>query len=79
MNKMSILSLSKEELVDLLNASETQNDEMLELMYKVALAFGIEIQNPFDSEITYEVFINEFKIKMINRVEHYNELRQSIS
>jgi len=26
---MSILSLSKEELVDLLNISETQNDEMM--------------------------------------------------
>ena len=73
---MSILSLSKEELVGLLNVSETQNDEMLELMYKVALAFNIEIQNPFGSEISYEDFMNEFKIKMINRVEHYNELQQ---
>ena len=44
---MSILEHSKEEIVDMLQFSEYQNDEMLEIMYNTAVAFKIEITIEF--------------------------------
>ena len=74
---MSILEHSKEEIVEMLNVSEYQNDEMLEIMYNTAVAFKIEIKHPFSPEITYSDFITEFKIKMENRIKRYLELTES--
>ena len=75
---MSIIeNHTKEEIVDMLNVSEYQNDEMLEIMYNTAVAFKIEIKHPFSSEITYSDFITEFKIKMENRIKQYLELTES--
>tara|TARA_B100000575_G_C23100512_1_gene634911 strand:- start:1197 stop:1424 length:228 start_codon:yes stop_codon:yes gene_type:complete len=73
---MSILEHTKEEIAEMLNVAEYQNDEMLELLYDTAIAFQIEIQHPFSSEISYTDFLNEFKIKMENRVKHYKELQR---
>ena len=75
---MSIIeNHTKEEIVDMLQFSEYQNDEMLEIMYNTAVAFKIEIKHPFSSEITYSDFITEFKIKMENRIKRYLELTES--
>ena len=75
---MSILeNHTKEEIADMLNVSEYQNDEMLEILYNTAIAFKIEIKHPFTSEISYTEFIEEFKIKMNNRIKHYEELNNS--
>ena len=69
---MSIIeNHTKEEIVDMLQFSEYQNDEMLEIMYNTAVAFKIEIKHPFSSEITYSDFITEFKIKMENRIKQF--------
>ena len=74
---MSIFEHSKEEIVDMLQFSEYQNDEMLEIMYNTAVAFKIEIKHPFSTDITYSEFITEFKIKMENRIKQYLELTES--
>ena len=75
---MSIIeNHTKEEIVDMLNVSEYQNDEMLEIMYNTAVAFKIEIKHPFSTDITYSDFITEFKIKMENRIKQYLELTES--
>ena len=74
---MSILEHSKEEIVDMLQLSEYQNDEMLEIMYNTAVAFKIEIKHPFSPEITYSDFVTEFKSKMENRIKRYLELTES--
>ena len=75
---MSIIeNHTKEEIVDMLNVSEYQNDEMLEIMYNTADAFKIEIKHPFSTDITYSEFITEFKIKMNNRIKQYLELTES--
>ena len=75
---MSIIeNHTKEEIVDMLNVSEYQNDEMLEIMYNTAVAFKIEIKHPFSTEITYSDFITEFKIKMENRIKQYLEMIES--
>ena len=75
---MSIIeNHTKEEIVDMLNVSEYQNDEMLEIMYNTAVAFKIEIKHPFSPEITYSDFVTEFKIKMENRIKQYLELTES--
>ena len=75
---MSIIeNHTKEEIVDMLNVSEYQNDEMLEIMYNTAVAFKIEIKHPFSQEITYSDFVTEFKIKMENRIKRYLELTES--
>ena len=75
---MSIIeNHTKEEIVDMLNVSEYQNDEMLEIMYNTAVAFKIEIKHPFSPEITYSDFVTEFKIKMENRIKRYLELTES--
>ena len=75
---MSILeNHTKEEIADMLNMSEYQNDEMLEILYNTAVAFKIEIKHPFTPEISYTEFIEEFKIKMDNRIKHYEELNNS--
>ena len=72
---MSILeNHTKEEIADMLNMSEYQNDEMLEILYNTAVAFKIEIKHPFTPEISYTEFIEEFKIKMNNRIKQYEEL-----
>ena len=75
---MSIIeNHTKEEIVDMLNVSEYQNDEMLEIMYNTAVAFKIEIKHPFSPEITYSDFVTEFKIKMENRIKRYLEMTES--
>jgi len=75
---MSIIeNHTKEEIVDMLQFSEYQNDEMLEIMYNTAVAFKIEIKHPFSTDITYSEFITEFKIKMNNRIKQYLELTES--
>ena len=75
---MSIIeNHTKEEIVDMLQFSEYQNDEMLEIMYNTAVAFKIEIKHPFSPEITYSDFVTEFKIKMENRIKRYLELTES--
>tara|TARA_B100000963_G_scaffold328457_1_gene317030 strand:+ start:368 stop:595 length:228 start_codon:yes stop_codon:yes gene_type:complete len=74
---MSIFEHSKEEIVDMLQFSEYQNDEMLEIMYNTAVAFKIEIKHPFSTDITYSEFLTEFKIKMENRIKQYLELIES--
>ena len=75
---MSIIeNHTKEEIVDMLNVSEYQNDEMLEIMYNTAVAFKIESKHPFSPEITYSDFVTEFKIKMENRIKRYLELTES--
>ena len=75
---MSIIeNHTKEEIVDMLNVSEYQNDEMLEIMYNTAVAFKIEIKHPFSTDITYSDFVTEFKIKMENRIKQYLELTES--
>ena len=74
---MSILNHTKEEIVDMLNFSEYQNDEMLQILYNTAISFDIEIKDPFSTDISYFDFITEFKIKMSNRVNHYKELKES--
>ena len=74
---MSIFEHTKEEIVDMLQFSEYQNDEMLEIMYNTAVAFKIEIKHPFSTDITYSEFITEFKIKMNNRIKQYLELTES--
>ena len=75
---MSIIeNHTKEEIVDMLNVSEYQNDEMLEIMYNTAVAFKIEIKHPFSTDITYSEFITEFKVKMNNRIKQYLELTES--
>ena len=74
---MSIFEHTKEEIVDMLQFSEYQNDEMLEIMYNTAVAFKIEIKHPFSPEITYSDFVTEFKIKMENRIKRYLELTES--
>tara|TARA_B110000495_G_C22999636_1_gene589762 strand:- start:630 stop:860 length:231 start_codon:yes stop_codon:yes gene_type:complete len=72
---MSILeNNTKEEIVDMLNISEYQNDEMLELLYETACRLKIEIDHPFGEHISYTDFIKEYTIKMINRTNHYREL-----
>ncbi len=74
---MSIFEHTKEEIVDMLNFSEYQNDEMLEILYDTAVAFKIEIKHPFSPEITYSEFLTEFKVKMNNRIKQYLELTES--
>ena len=74
---MSIFEHSKEEIVEMLQLSEYQNDEMLEIMFNTAIAFKIEIKHPFSPEITYSDFITEFKIKMENRIKQYLEFIES--
>ena len=75
---MSIIeNHTKEEIVDMLQFSEYQNDEMLEIMYNTAVAFKIEIKHPFSTDITYSDFITEFKIKMENRIKQYLEMTES--
>ena len=74
---MSIFEHTKEEIVDMLQFSEYQNDEMLEIMYNTAVAFKIEIKHPFSTDITYSEFLTEFKIKMENRIKQYLELIES--
>ena len=75
---MSIIeNHTKEEIVDMLQLSEYQNDEMLDIMYNTADAFKIEIKHPFSPEITYSDFVTEFKIKMENRIKRYLELTES--
>ena len=75
---MSIIeNHTKEEIVDMLQFSEYQNDEMLEIMYNTAVAFKIEIKHPFSTDITYGEFITEFKVKMNNRIKQYLELIES--
>ena len=74
---MSIFEHSKEEIVDMLQFSEYQNDEMLEIMFNTAIAFKIEIKHPFSPEITYSEFLTEFKIKMNNRIKQYLEMTES--
>ena len=75
---MSILeNHTKEEIADMLNYSEYQNDEMLEILYDTAVAFKIEIKHPFSPEITYNDFLTEFKIKMENRIKQYMEMTES--
>ena len=74
---MSIFEHTKEEIVDMLNFSEYQNDEMLEILYDTAVAFKIEIKYPFSPEITYNDFLTEFKIKMENRIKQYMEMTES--
>tara|TARA_Y100000996_G_scaffold102590_1_gene74847 strand:- start:341 stop:568 length:228 start_codon:yes stop_codon:yes gene_type:complete len=74
---MSIFEHSKEEIVDMLQLSEYQNDEMLEILYDTAIAFKIEIKHPFSTDITYSEFLTEFKLKMNNRIKQYLEMAES--
>tara|TARA_B110000285_G_C15086808_1_gene596684 strand:+ start:170 stop:397 length:228 start_codon:yes stop_codon:yes gene_type:complete len=71
---MSILQKTKEEIANMLNISEYQNDEMLELLYEIAVSFNIEIAHPFSENISYTEFLEEFNQKMTNRAKHYKEL-----
>ena len=74
---MSILEHSKEEIADMLNYSEYQNDELLQTLYNTAVAFKIEIKDPFSTDISYNDFLTEFKIKMNNRIKQYLEMTES--
>ena len=75
---MSILeNHTKEEIADMLNYSEYQNDELLQTLYNTAVAFKIEIKDPFSTDISYNDFLTEFKIKMNNRVKQYLEMTES--
>ena len=75
---MSILeNHTKEEIADMLNFSEYQNDEMLQTLYNTAVAFKIEIKDPFSTDISYNDFLTEFKIKMNNRAKQYLEMTES--
>ena len=74
---MSILEHSKEEIADMLNFSEYQNDELLQTLYNTAVAFKIEIKDPFSTDISYNDFLTEFKIKMNNRAKQYMEMTES--
>tara|TARA_B100001029_G_scaffold52362_1_gene41999 strand:- start:465 stop:713 length:249 start_codon:yes stop_codon:yes gene_type:complete len=72
---MSILeNHTKEEIADMLNFSEYQNDELLQTLYNTAIAFKIEIKDPFSTDVSYNEFLTEFKIKMNNRIKQYEEL-----
>ena len=56
---MSILeNHTKEEIADMLNFSEYQNDELLQTLYNTAVAFKIEIKDPFSTDISYNDFLN---------------------
>ena len=61
----------------IINFSEYQNDELLQTLYNTAVAFKIEIKDPFSTDISYNDFLTEFKIKMNNRIKHYEELNNS--
>ena len=75
---MSILeNHTKEEIADMLNFSEYQNDELLQTLYNTAVAFKIEIKDPFSTDISYNDFLTEFKIKMNNRAKQYMEMSES--
>ena len=75
---MSIIeNHTKEEIVDMLNYSEYQNDELLQTLYNTAVAFKIEIKDPFSTDISYNDFLTEFKIKMNNRAKQYLEMTES--
>jgi len=75
---MSILeNHTKEEIADMLNYSEYQNDELLQTLYNTAVAFKIEIKDPFSTDISYNDFLTEFKIKMNNRAKQYLEMTES--
>ena len=75
---MSILqNHTKEEIADMLNFSEYQNDELLQTLYNTAVAFKIEIKDPFSTDISYNDFLTEFKIKMNNRAKQYMEMTES--
>ena len=75
---MSILqNHTKEEIADMLNFSEYQNDELLQTLYNTAVAFKIEIKDPFSTDISYNDFLTEFKIKMNNRAKQYLEMTES--
>ena len=75
---MSILeNHTKEEIADMLNFSEYQNDELLQTLYNTAVAFKIEIKAPFSTDISYNDFLTEFKIKMNNRAKQYLEMTES--
>ena len=75
---MSILeNHTKEEIADMLNYSEYQNDELLQTLYNTAVAFKIEIKDPFSTDISYNDFLTEFKIKMNNRAKQYLEMAES--
>ena len=75
---MSILeNHTKEEIADMLIFSEYQNDELLQTLYNTAVAFKIEIKDPFSTDISYNDFLTEFKIKMNNRAKQYMEMTES--
>ena len=75
---MSILeNHTKEEIADMLNFSEYQNDELLQTLYNTAVSFKIEIKDPFSTDISYNDFLTEFKIKMNNRAKQYMEMTES--
>ena len=75
---MSILeNHTKEEIADMLNYSEYQNDELLQTLYNTSVAFKIEIKDPFSTDISYNDFLTEFKIKMNNRAKQYMEMTES--
>ena len=75
---MSIIeNHTKEEIADMLNYSEYQNDELLQTLYNAAVAFKIEIKDPFSTDISYNDFLTEFKIKMNNRAKQYLEMTET--
>ena len=57
--------------------TEYQNDELLQTLYNTAVAFKIEIKDPFSTDISYNDFLTEFKIKMNNRAKQYLEMTET--
>ena len=76
---MSILEKSKEEIADMLNLSEYLNDEMSQLLYETACLFEVDITHPFSPDITYQRFIDEYRVKIHEVAEKYRKLKNEQS
>lgn len=76
---MSLLEKTKEELVEMLSVSHYINDEFLELMYKSAKLFDVDIKDPFSEEVSVQDFITEYKNNMYILSNNYINMKNNQS
>lgn len=68
---MSLNSKSKKEILQMLQFSEFEADEMLDILFKTAQILDLDIADPFDRSISVSEFLDQFKNQMRRR-EHIN-------
>ena len=59
----------------MLNLSEYLNDEMSQLLHETACLFEVDISHPFSPDITYQGFIDEYRVKIQESSRKYKKIK----